>query len=236
MPNKRLNSANQRRLALILHAVKVFANMGYEQARTRDLHTEGFSESLYFKLFITKRGILRAVYDYFWEGLLKHIPLEVKTNRDPVERIRIKLRALVEYAIQDEPLWKVISLTKYPEDEGSQESRSRADFRTRGVKTITVAKHRLRFSMPPVVVYQNLTGAVEQIISDYFFNSVEKENRSRKKKVLYTSIDALIHGFFLMPGEKHGKPFDDIDVEAIREEGRQEIIARIETSVAELKS
>jgi AcrR family transcriptional regulator len=108
MPRVGAERLASRKNEIIVAARTVFAARGYEQATISEIaRTAGVSDGLPYRYFTSKREMLQAVLDEFYERLIDHNEKCIAEEVDFPSRLRVLIREHIRMLVNDTDLFKL---------------------------------------------------------------------------------------------------------------------------------
>ena len=174
-PRRRTRRPRAERKAEILGVAReVFAERGYADAAVAEIASRaGVAEGTIYSYFETKRALLNAVMERFYDELIADTASGLAAVRGTENRIRFVIRRHLETFTADPGLCRVIIREARPDaalyDETILERNRRYTGLTLGVLEQGLARGELRSDIVPGVIRDLIYGGIEHAVWRFVF-------------------------------------------------------------------
>ena len=221
-PRRRTRRPRAEREAEILEAAReIFADRGYGEATVAEIAARtGVAEGTVYSYFETKRALLIAVMERFYDDLIRDTASGLAAVRGTENRIRFVIRRHLETFTADPGLCRVIIREARPDvalyDEAIVEQNRRYTGLTLHVLEEGVASGELRGDILPSVIRDLIYGGIEHAVWRFVFADGQLELGPLADQL----SDAVLGGILNRPATIAG----------------EETVTRLERAVARLES
>ena len=179
---KRRIGAPARRAQILRVAGDMFADDGIDATSMRRVAAEaGVTATLLYKHFADKDALLMAIGEGFFAKLGIYMSEAVKGERDPVRRLKARMRAYVTCGIENPREYHLTFMTALP---GLRRGKEMKAFRERARRGATIAEAELTLGMK---CFAQLEQAVRDVVD-------AKLTRSKDVAALSEAVWAAGHG------------------------------------------